>query len=1205
MVLELHRRFPGLGRQVDESMALAIDGETLQDAIWRHSARHRELLIKAKFLEQENVGRDEHGRASRLPRGKVSPLVQRRILQGGAAVGKAFGRFSKFFIPALLPFSVSVRTLGHAVLAASGVLRVVRRLGRSPVLVPALILGGLVPGTGSAQHISVDGRFSPAQTLIGPNYSITASLGRQVSGNLFHSFGQFGLATGENAVFSGPATVSNVIGRVTGGNSSSIDGAIKSNIAGANLYLINPHGVVFGPNATVNVSGSFHVSTADYVKMADGAKFQATNPDGSTLSAAPPVAFGFLNAAPAAIIVNGSRLGPVAGTLGLIGGPVTIAGGALSAPGGTIHIAGAAGPGEIAVDPKGGPPATVTALAPVAVTGGAKLDASGGGSVFIHAGTLTIDASEINADNPGAGSSGQISLRGDTITISGGADIHALALGSGRGADAVLASTGSIVLDNSAVRIGTQATGASGNLSVAAGGTLSLQNGGVLSAATVGNGAAGSILVTAHDLTISPLSAIMNVSSGQLAAGDIAVNVAGQLSIQGRPSPANGNPETLGVSDFCSGCPGAAPETGITSQSSGPANAGNVAINAGKLTITGMGAIGSVAVGSGSGDAGKVSVNVAGQLAIDGGVATIAADQRPLDNCCTAIAQSLDQFRSGILAESMTGKGNSGTVGVSAGTLSLANEGQILSNTYGPARAGDISVNVAGPAVLDNGYIMANSIGGTGNAGRVSVYAPTLTVVDGGAIWTAAVAGFGTGGDISVEVPGQLTVDGGVAGFASIMAWTLANHGGGGLVNVHAGDLSIVGGGLITALICDCASGDAGTTIVNVDRTLKIDGKAQPVYAVGFTTGISSDTSGGSVGNAGSVIVSARDLIILNNGQISSSTTSGSSGNGGNVLVTAGHLTIDASASDPTLVGIVRGSVPPEAPPPSPPTGIVAVTQGVGHAGKISVNAGSLSILNGGTISSSTSGSGKGGDVTVNVGGLLSIDGSNANPLLATGIAAVSSPSTGNAGSLEVGAGGLDILGKGSISTEAATANGGNIAIGVGDLFNLRQGAVTTSVNGALGNGGNIAIDAHNLVLNDGRIVAQAVGGNGGNIMISADEFVPSAISLVSASSELGIAGTVEILGPRVDFNGALVTLPGTLRSPAAILREGCAAQSVQSRSSLLMEAPGRLAQDPDMTLRAFYLGGEERPPAAVITASSKGAGPSLASGLHFASRCE
>src|SRR5712675_2233382 len=178
-----------------------------------------------------------------------------------------------------------------------------------------------------AQSISVDGRFSPAQTLgaVAGNYSIGANLGKQVGSNLFHSFGKFGLSTGESATFSGgPAPISNVVGRVTGGNPSSIDGKVQSTIAGANLYLINPSGIVFGPNATVNVSGGFHASTADYIKMSDGAKFQATNPDASTLSAAPPAAFGFLTSKPAALTVNGSTLGPVPGTLGVVAGPVSI-----------------------------------------------------------------------------------------------------------------------------------------------------------------------------------------------------------------------------------------------------------------------------------------------------------------------------------------------------------------------------------------------------------------------------------------------------------------------------------------------------------------------------------------------------------------------------------------------------------------------------------------------------------------------------------------------------------------------------------------------------------------------------------------------------------------------------------------------------------------------------------------------------------------
>src|SRR4051812_44716068 len=104
---------------------------------------------------------------------------------------------------------------------------------------------GLLPGAAAlAQGITVDGRLSSAQTLIGPNYAIGANLGRQVGGNLFHSFGAFGLNRSETATFSGPANVGNIIGRVTGGAPSAIDGIIRSSIQGANLYLINPAGVV-------------------------------------------------------------------------------------------------------------------------------------------------------------------------------------------------------------------------------------------------------------------------------------------------------------------------------------------------------------------------------------------------------------------------------------------------------------------------------------------------------------------------------------------------------------------------------------------------------------------------------------------------------------------------------------------------------------------------------------------------------------------------------------------------------------------------------------------------------------------------------------------------------------------------------------------------------------------------------------------------
>ena len=85
-------------------------------------------------------------------------------------------------------------------------------------------------------EVVTDGSMGTAGSVGGPTYAITGNLGRQVGNNLFHSFPRFNIARGEQAVFSGPATVTNIISRVTGGTASTIDGTISSDIAGANLY---------------------------------------------------------------------------------------------------------------------------------------------------------------------------------------------------------------------------------------------------------------------------------------------------------------------------------------------------------------------------------------------------------------------------------------------------------------------------------------------------------------------------------------------------------------------------------------------------------------------------------------------------------------------------------------------------------------------------------------------------------------------------------------------------------------------------------------------------------------------------------------------------------------------------------------------------------------------------------------------------------
>src|SRR5437660_4485376 len=153
--------------------------------------------------------------------------------------------------------------------------------------------------------------------------------------NLFHSFSQFSIAAGNTANFSNDSglTTSNILARVTGGLRSDIFGTIRTtNFGSANLYLINPSGVVFGPTATLSVGGSVHVSTADYLRFNDGAKFFAnvSSPNPSVLTAAPPVAFGFLGPTPASITITNASLSTQPGqTLSLVGGPIQISGSTL------------------------------------------------------------------------------------------------------------------------------------------------------------------------------------------------------------------------------------------------------------------------------------------------------------------------------------------------------------------------------------------------------------------------------------------------------------------------------------------------------------------------------------------------------------------------------------------------------------------------------------------------------------------------------------------------------------------------------------------------------------------------------------------------------------------------------------------------------------------------------------------------------------
>ena len=276
----------------------------------------------------------------------------------------------------------------------------------------------------------------------GQTYNITGGTRPGGGTNLFHSFGEFNVPNNNIANFlndSGLAT-SNILGRVTGGNLSNIFGMIQTTGFGnANLFLMNPAGFLFGPNASVNVGGMVSFSSADYLRLADGKLFNAvpTPAADALLSTAPVAAYGFLGSNPGAITVQGSQLsvGPPGQSISLVGGNITIQSGkldggtvqtaTLSAQGGQINIASVASPGEILAGNLAQAPningQSFGNLGTIQITEQSTIDVSGngGGTVLIRGGQFQLDNSTIAANTTGIGP-----VVNGVESIGGGIDIQ-------------------------------------------------------------------------------------------------------------------------------------------------------------------------------------------------------------------------------------------------------------------------------------------------------------------------------------------------------------------------------------------------------------------------------------------------------------------------------------------------------------------------------------------------------------------------------------------------------------------------------------------------------------------------------------------------------------------------------------------------------------------------------------------------------------
>ena len=768
------------------------------------------------------------------------------------------------------------------------------------------------PITPSGLHTEVNlSAIPPAGTV---QYDITGGTrpGGASGTNLFHSFGDFSVPTNNITNFLNVGSIdlnghvlasnlptSNILGRVTGGDPSVIFGMIQTNgpngFGTANLFLINPAGFLFGPNATVNVGGVMTFTTANYLRFqgTDTLFNKVITPESlSLLSTVPVASFGFLGSNPAAIAIQGSTLQVAQGqTLSFVGGNtgfkyvdpdtgirssasvpggVTMTGGKLSAAGGQINLASVASPGEVsAADFM---PASGMTMGNVSLSQGALLNVSAdaAGTVRIRGGQFTIDNATISADtgnSPGALTAIDINVTGKvSLTTTSLSALTARTFGAGDAGDIVISSgslnatfgTGShnISLIDSHTS-GTGHAGHGGNVTIETGRLTvnaipTAEGRSFITSGTSGEGGGGKVTLTAGDIELTETT----IDTGDNLLGGSGLGGALRISA------------TSLVLDT------AALSTNSSTNKAGALN----------LEITGLFQATNSSIDSTS--------------LLGGNPVTVTADKLVFNN---------SQFLSG------TAFVDAGDLTVTARVIELSNGSIIATQTFGDGKAGNIHiiaserVSLNGPNDSTPSGIFTSSIGdpdfGThGNAGNIIIDTPHLELANGGQINSTTFAS-GRGGDVSiinansVLITGERSTDIGQPFFAKggtrasgIYSKTLGSDlcsgscGNAGNINILTGSLTLQSGGLIDSGTTN--NGQGGSIDVSATGQILLSG----TMADGTSSGISSRTIGAAPDSksGGNITLTAGQSVTISDGASVSASSTGP-GNAGDILINAGQ----------------------------------------------------------------------------------------------------------------------------------------------------------------------------------------------------------------------------------------------------------------------------------------------------------------------------
>jgi len=712
---------------------------------------------------------------------------------------------------------------------------------------------------------------------------IKSDYGKISGKNLFHSFSTFNVNVSEQVTFSSEQAVQNIIARVTGGQFSTINGPVISTID--NLYLINPQGILFGKNASIDIDGSFYATTADYIASNDEHFYSMIEKE-AILFSEKPSAFGFLSDDSHKMIISGNwnsdhdtaTLSVKPGnTISLIANGLEINDAKLYAEQGNINLASVSSKGTIdlnALDQSD------NCLKGDIQINHSQIDVSGDGSgdIFIRGGRIVIKKeSDLMADNTGSAQAGQTNIQATSLTIDF-SNIYSDSLSTGDGGQIQIQTDNTLMLTNQ-TRVYADASNrqsGAGN-----GGTITLKskhiqllNKSIVSSDTYGDGQGGKVNMTASEtIYIQDECKIFTVAEGT------GVNAG------------NG-----GIIDIQSPIISAIQNSIISTDSkNGYGNGGKIVLSgieghpAESITIYNS-RIYSGAVDNGFGDGGQVRIigktisfingAIIGSESIGrgkGGDVTITSSELNFWGC------DLQNNASAIYTNALyksEDAGDAGNITIYSDIVRLQNQSGLIANTEGPGQAGRIRVTARSLELIEDSSISSASLGdhGAGNGGKIQLDVFSHLNLNHAGILTSSF-GDGHAGHISISAKSiylynqagirsesKATIDGGTAGKITIMADDI--------LDINDSFISTEAINTATDLVNINQDKDNGRLVIATKELLKmIDGT------------ITSSVLGG-MGNGGDIDIDP-ELVLMNHSKIIANAYKG---NGGNIHMVADHF---------------------------------------------------------------------------------------------------------------------------------------------------------------------------------------------------------------------------------------------------------------------------------------------------------------------------